>query len=154
MRVACLDVALARLPLLHGRFALGVEQPHYFSVHSATAKIAPDNGALIHVAKYLGTDVSAAHDVEQELEGVLDVMQPGWREVIVARHFLPRMTAAQALATAAQGGLAGRPGPAVPGLPGLYVAGDWVGSEGQLADASFASAKRAAEMILQVVMTY
>ncbi|MFN7931508.1 MAG: FAD-dependent oxidoreductase, partial [Blastocatellia bacterium] len=71
VRVACLDVALARLPLLHGRFALGVEQPHYFSVHSATAKIAPDNGALIHVAKYLGTDVSAAHDVEQELEGVL-----------------------------------------------------------------------------------
>lgn len=149
VRVACLDIALAQLPVPHGRFALGIDQPYYFSVHSATAKLAPNNGALIHVAKYLGEDLSdAAQVIEQELEQVLDLMQPGWRELVVARRFLPRMTATQALVTAAQGGLAGRPGPAVPGLPNLYVAGDWVGSEGQLADASFASAKRAAEIIM------
>ncbi|HEY7181957.1 MAG TPA: NAD(P)/FAD-dependent oxidoreductase, partial [Blastocatellia bacterium] len=35
----------------------------------------------------------------------------------------------------------------VPGVEGLYVAGDWVGPEGMLADASMASAKLAAETI-------
>jgi hypothetical protein len=30
-------------------FALGVDRPLYFSVHSAIAKLAPESGALIHV---------------------------------------------------------------------------------------------------------
>ena len=76
-------------------------------------------------------------------------MQPGWRDVLVARHFLPAMTVSHALTTAAQGGTVGRPGPHVPGIHGLYVAGDGVGPEGLLADASLASAQRAAEMILR-----
>jgi phytoene dehydrogenase-like protein len=155
VRVACLDIGLTHLPVPHGRFALGVDQPYYFSVHSATAKLAPNGGALIHVAKYLGADLSEpAQAVEQKLEGILDMMQPGWRELVRVRRFLPRMTVTQALVTAAQGGLAGRPGPAVPGLSELYVAGDWVGSEGQLADASFASAKQAATIILQQQAPY
>jgi hypothetical protein len=32
----------------------------------------------------------------------------------------------------------------VPGAPGLFLAGDWVGGEGQLADASLASGRAAA----------
>ena len=67
---------------------------------------------------------------------MLDQLQPGWREVVIERRFLPRMVAASALATAADGGLAGRPGPQVPEAPGLYLAGDWVGPQGWLADAS------------------
>jgi phytoene dehydrogenase-like protein len=150
VRAACLDVALAHMPDAHARFGLGIDQPYYFSVHSATAKLAPHNGALIHVAKYLSTQASDdAQATEEELEQVLDMMQPGWREAVIARRYLPRMTVSHALVTAAQGGLSGRPGPAVPGLDGLFVAGDWVGNEGQLADASLASAKRAAEMVLQ-----
>ena len=58
------------------------------------------------------------------------------------------MTVSHALPLAAQGGLAGRPGPAVPGIRSLYVAGDWVGPEGLLSDASLASAHRAADLIL------
>jgi hypothetical protein len=50
------------------------------------------------------------------------------------------------LVTAARGGLAGRPGPAVPGEPRLFVAGDWVGPEGLLADASLDSGRRAGEL--------
>ena len=42
---------------------------------------------------------------------------------------------------------AGRPGVEVPGVRGLCLAGDWIGSEGMLADAALASAKRAAEVI-------
>ena len=45
---------------------------------------------------------------------------------------------------AAGGGLAGRPGVAVPDRPGTFVAGDWVGPEGHLADAVLASARAAA----------
>ncbi|MNP80076.1 hypothetical protein D3C76_1780670 [compost metagenome] len=48
---------------------------------------------------------------------------------------------------AANGGLPNRPGPQVKGRPGLYVAGDWVGSEGLLLNASLASAKEAATLI-------
>jgi phytoene dehydrogenase-like protein len=150
VRAACLDVALAHLPDPHARFGLGIDQPYYFSVHSATAKLAPSNGAMIHVAKYLSANSpNDAGEVEQELEQVLNLMQPGWREVLINRRFLPKMPVSHALVTAASGGLEGRPGPAVPGIDGLYVAGDWVGPEGQLADASLASAKLAAEMIAQ-----
>ncbi len=148
VRAACLDVALTRLPHPHARFGLGIDQPYYFSVHSATANLAPNDGAMIHVAKYRHTDArDDAQAIEQELEQVFDLLQPGWRDVVMDRRFLPRMTVTNALVTA--GGLAERPSPAVAGLDGLYVAGDWVGAEGQLADASFASGKAAAEMIAQ-----
>ena len=54
-----------------------------------------------------------------------------------------------ALPIAAGGGFAGRPGPRVPGLEDLYLAGDWVGPEGFLVDASVASARRAAGLALE-----
>jgi hypothetical protein len=66
---------------------------------------------------------------------------------VIERRFLPHMVAASALATAADGGLAGRPGPQVPEAPGLYLAGDWIGPEGWLADASLASARRTAALV-------
>jgi hypothetical protein len=54
-----------------------------------------------------------------------------------------------ALPTAVSGGFAGRPGPREPRIDGFYVAGDWVGPEGFLADASLASARTAAELALK-----
>jgi len=148
VRAACLDVALECLPDPRALFALGIDHPHYFSVHSAAAKLAPENGAVIHAAKYLGANPPVdSRAVERELEETLDIMQPGWRGAVVARRFLPSMTVSNALVTVAQGGVTGRPSPDVPGVEGLYVAGDWVGPEGMLADASMASAKLAAEAI-------
>ncbi len=148
VKAASLDVALNYLPEPRALFALGIDRPLYFSVHSATAKLAPENGALIHAAKYLGANpVQDPRSVERELEETLDLMQPGWRRAVVARRFLPAMTVSNSLVAAGQGGLTGRPGPDVPGIEGLYVAGDWVGPEGMLADASMASAKLAAETI-------
>jgi phytoene dehydrogenase-like protein len=149
VKAACLNVALEYLPEPRALFALGVDRPLYFSVHSAAAKLAPENGAVIHAAKYLGAAPdSAPRAVERELEEALDMMQPGWRGAVIARQFLPAMTVSNALVTAAQGGLTGRPRPEIPGIEGLYVAGDWVGPEGMLADASMASAKLAAETII------
>lgn len=148
MKVACLDVALEHLPQPRALFGLGIDQPFYFSVHSATAKLAPESGALIHAAKYLGAHAAADPPaVERELEGLFDLLQPGWRDAVVMSRFLPALTVSQGLITAAQGGTIGRPGPAVPDVAGLYVAGDWVGPEGALADASLASAKLAAQLI-------
>lgn len=150
VRAACFDVALSRLPAPRATFALGIDRPLYLSVHSATAKLAPEGGALIQVAKYLEPNHrDSAETVERELQGALDLIQPGWREVIVHRRFLPDMIVMNALPLASFGGTQGRPGPEVPGVPGLFVAGDWVGKEGLLVDAALASAKEAANKILE-----
>lgn len=47
-------------------------------------------------------------------------------------------------------GLAGRPGVAVQGADGIYVAGDWVGQSGWLADAAMASGQRAGLLAARV----
>ena len=60
---------------------------------------------------------------------------------IVDERYLHRMTTVSAIATAASGGLAGRPPIAVPDRDGVFVVGDWVGSTGHLADAVLASAR-------------
>ena len=151
IKAACLDLALSSLPQPRATFALGVDVPLYLSVHSAVAKLAPADGALIHVAKYL--DPRAATDAkrdEAELEQLMDLVQPGWRSVVVERRYLPSITVSHALVSAKGGGFGGRPGPAIPGINGLFVAGDWVGSQGLLLDASVASAKQAAERALTV----
>jgi phytoene dehydrogenase-like protein len=149
VRAACLDVALSRLPRPRSTFALGIDRPLYLSVHSAVARLAPDGGALIQVARYLPPgETRDPRDDERELEGLLDLVQPGWRDVVVARRLLPRLTVMHAVAAAAAGGEAGRPAAAVPGASRLWLAGDWVGDEGLLADASLASAAHAAALAL------
>ena len=62
---------------------------------------------------------------------------------MVTDRFLHRMIVAHALPRPGAG-LAGRPPVEVPGLRGVFVAGDWVGPVGMLADASLASAEAAA----------
>jgi phytoene dehydrogenase-like protein len=154
---ACLDVALRGLPEPRNTFALGIDSPLYFSVHSAFSQLTPKGGALIHLAKYRKEQhatneelegararrSSAAVEDEQELEALLDRMQPGWREVLVHRRFLPAMTVSNALVTPA----AKRPSP-ITDIRGLYIAGDWVGDEGMLSDAALSSARAAAKAIL------
>jgi phytoene dehydrogenase-like protein len=148
VKAACLDVALRYLPKSRGYYAFGIDRPLYLSVHSASARLAPEGGALIHLARYLAPDDEDAPEaVERELEGLLELVQPGWRNAVVHRRFLPDMIVMNAIATAKTRGTEGRPGPAVADIPGLYVVGDWVGKEGLLVDASLASARQAAELI-------
>jgi phytoene dehydrogenase-like protein len=143
-RAASLDVALTRLPQPRPTFVLGVDEPLYLSVHSAVAQLAPPEGALIHVMRYLTPDEDPdREDLRGELEGLLDQAQPGWRRVVVAQHLQRHLTVSNGIPLAALGGLAGRPGSTIPDAPGLYVAGDWVGPVGQIADASFASGREA-----------
>jgi phytoene dehydrogenase-like protein len=148
VKAACLDVALSRMPSPKATFALGIDRPLYLSVHSAAARLAPEGCAMIQVAMYLPPGQrDSAQSVERELEGLLDLVQPGWREALVYRRFLPDMVVMNAIPLARRGGTQGRPGPEVSDVPGLYVAGDWVGRDGLLVDAALASAKQAADAI-------
>jgi phytoene dehydrogenase-like protein len=133
---ACLDVALRKLPHPKRTFALGIDRPLYYAVHSAWAQLAPKGGAVVQTVKY-------GQGEEKELEALLDRMQPGWRNYVVHRRYMPAMIVSNALVTPD----APRP-PVTTGVRGLYLAGDWVGDEGLLSDASFASARAAAKAIL------
>lgn len=148
-RVASLDVALARLPRPRTRFALGVDRPLYYSLHSAAARLAPPGGAVLHAALYLPSGGGpATADDRAEVESFLERLQPGWRDASAHARWRPNLVAANALPLATQGGPAGRPGPIVPAAPGVFLAGDWVGPEGLLADAALASAEAAAATAL------
>jgi phytoene dehydrogenase-like protein len=148
-RAATLDLALRRLPRPASTFAPGIDQPLCASVHTAAARLAPEGGAVLHVARYLGAStVPDASAVEGQLAELAELLQPGWRKEVVARRFLPDLTVSHALVRADRGGPVGRPGPPVPGLAGAFVAGDWVGPQGMLADAAVASAREAARLAI------
>jgi phytoene dehydrogenase-like protein len=137
VEISVLDLGLERLPRRGRRFALGIDRPTYLSRHSP-----PDHrdGVLLSLASY-------AREPRRALEELADAMQPGWRERATLERFLPRMVAISAMATAAGGGLAGRP--AVDRGEGLYLAGDWIGGEGWLVDAALASGAAAAAAALR-----
>jgi phytoene dehydrogenase-like protein len=143
-RMAVLDVALRRWPSSAPGYVFGLDTPIYLSNHSASARLGP--GAVVHVAAYLGPGADADRG---QLERVLDLAAPGWRDDLVRARFLPDLTVVSAVPLAAEGGLAGRPDAEVAGLPGVAAAGDWVGPEGLLADASLVSAQRAAAALLR-----
>ena len=94
---------------------------------------------LTGVGFYLWTDGKIGGYVRY----VADGQRFGWRDELVKRAYLPHIMASGALPMAKSGSFAGRPDARVPGLDGLYLAGDWVGAEGFLIDASMASARQA-----------
>jgi len=148
-RMACLDLGLRQLPGSAARVVFGVDQPLYLSVHSTAARLAPAGSpaarpALVHLGKYLAPESAAAADL-RELEQLADRAIPGWRDRAEVVRFLPNMTVTHAVF-----GPGGRPAVdalAALGLDGVALAGDWVGSEGMLADAAVASGLRAAGMV-------
>jgi hypothetical protein len=144
LRTACLDVALSRLPQPGNTLVYGVDEPVYLAEHSGSARLAPEGGAVLHLARYDDGRPMSAASVRAGFEDLLDHCQPGWRSVLVHQRFLPRMTTMWALPSAGSGGLAARPGTAIPDRPGVFRAGDWVGPTGLLADAAVGSALLAA----------
>jgi phytoene dehydrogenase-like protein len=149
-RIACLDVALSRLPDPDRPIVQDLDGPRFMSAQSVYSRVAPEGAALIIAFKQLDPrHAGDPREDERDLEDLLDATQPGWRGVLVKRQYLPRIEAVGTLPTAREGGFAGRPGPRVPGLDNLYLAADWVGPEGFLVDASMASARRAAELVLE-----
>ncbi len=147
VRAACLDLGLERLPEPRRTFALGISEATYFSVHSSSARLAPDGQALIQAARYLAPGESPRREeLEAGFDAMLDLVQPGWREQTLVRRMMRELVVVHDLPQASRGGLAGRTPVAVGGIANLFLAGDWVGPTGMLADASFASAREAASL--------
>ncbi|USB33949.1 FAD-dependent oxidoreductase [Paenibacillus sp. YPG26] len=144
---ACLDVGLKRLPVAAREFAIGLDQPIFFSHHTAHAKLSDDGTRVVHLVKYLGQGESDPDADYEMLTAAMSLIQPGWEQEVVTQRYLPRMTVTHNYLHVGQpDSLAG---PSVRGIEGLYVAGDWVSQGEMLADASAASALRAAQYISQ-----
>ncbi len=133
---ACLDLGLCRLPTT--MVAFGLDQPLYLSTHSPKACLAPPGGAVVHVMRY-GARIST--DDRAQLWELARRCGIGDRDVVVQR-FLHEMTVCHALPRPGSG-LRGRPSIDATGTDGVFIAGDWVGSVGLLADASIASGEAA-----------
>jgi phytoene dehydrogenase-like protein len=147
VRVATLELALSHLREPGLAFALGVDQPTYFSIHSHWAELAPPGGHTIHVMRYIapGETIDAAA-FERQLERQLDLMHPGWLDHVVDCRFAPGMVVSNALTRFDRP----RAQIDVPEIPGMFVAGDWVG-DGMLSDAAVESASRAAASVRAIL---
>ena len=133
---AVLDLALDTMPANY-RFALGVDEPTYFSVHSPPARLAPRGKVAAVAMRYLSPGDDGSADAHRaSLDAIARVAGIG---APVRSRFLRRMTVTNGLPIAAAGGVAGRPGIEMARMPGVFVAGDWVGPRGLLADAAIAS---------------
>ena len=137
VRAACLDMVLDRLPCPENRFVLGLDEPYYLSEHGSIARVSSNGEAVLHVAEYLAP---GAHGDEERLERLLDGAQPGWRERVLFRRFIPAIEVA---------GRVDEPGQRAPiERDGTWLVGDWVGEEGMLLDRTLASAQAVATAIL------
>ena len=147
----CLDVPWGTGP----RFVLGIDEPLYLSLHGPVADVAPPDGSLVSLVRYHDHgEVEDPVRTSGRLEAMLDTVRPGWRDHVVHRRFGQRLVVTADVPGAASGGLAGRTAVTGTGVPGVLVAGDWVGPSGMLADAAVASGddagRRAASAAAQV----
>jgi hypothetical protein len=131
VRISALDVVLAERPPGALPLVLGVDRAVYFGDRS---RYADDGGVVMHVVSY-------DRARREELEEVLDVAVPSWREVAQARRFLPAIGVADCL-----------PADRVPARwhERLVGVGDWTTTARDtfLADAVAASAAEAATQVL------
>jgi hypothetical protein len=99
------------------------------------------------VARYLRPDEEGG-DHRAGLEAVLDAHQPDWRDHVVDARYVPRSLVSGDHVRVATRGTAGRATVDAAGVRGLAVAGDWIGPDGMLADASILSGAAAAESLV------
>lgn len=137
---ACLDLGMRRLPNPKVQFVMGLDSPYLFSNQSRAAKLSDNGGLAVHILKYHGSSQPDAERDKADLERTMDSLQPEWRKELLATQYLPHMTVVHDYAHTERVEV---PGPAVPEMPNLYVAGDWAGHGELLVDAATASAKRA-----------
>lgn len=137
---SCLDLCLSKLPKRDVCVGLGIDEPLFMGAQSETARLAPEGAALVHLLRYHeGRPAGEAAMVRARMEAFMDQLQPGWREALLHARFLPSIPVASRMDEPG----APRPVSEDLGMPGLHLAGDWVGPEGWLADASLASGHRA-----------
>ncbi|MFC5652509.1 phytoene desaturase family protein [Paenibacillus solisilvae] len=144
---ACLDLCLRKLPVAGRHFAIGIDQPVFFTNHSRAAKLSGDGSVVVHLIKYNGPGRSDSALDRALLEDTMSQLHPGWQKEVVAEQYLPHITVAGDHMHTGRTDL--RPGPAVPEIGGLYAAGDWASHGEMLVDAAAASARRAVQQLLR-----
>lgn len=144
---ACLDLCLRKLPAPDRHFAIGIDQPVFFTNHSRAAKLSEDGSLVVHLIKYNGPEQSDSAADRAMLEGTMTLLHPGWQQEVIAEQYLPHITVVGDQMHAGRTDL--KPGPSVPEIGGLYVAGDWASHGEMLVDASAASARRAVQQLLK-----
>lgn len=137
---ACLELALSAPP--SRRFLVGIGTPLYLSTHSPPANLAPEGISVVHVMRY------GSRSADEDRAALWDHAAAAGirREDVVAQRFLRRMVVTGGIPVASAGGAPGRPPVTVSGADGVFVAGDWVGAEGLLADAAMASGELAGRL--------
>jgi len=148
VHAAALDLALRRE---HHGLVLGIDQPLYLSPHAPVAALAPTGAGLVSLLRYTPDGEVGSADEDRAQLRELAAMSGIADDVIVHERYLHRLVVANGHPAAAGGGLAGRPTVDALGLDDVFIAGDWVGRDFQLADASAASAQAAAQRALAVV---
>jgi phytoene dehydrogenase-like protein len=131
---ACLDLGLRRTG---APYTLGMDEPVYLSPHSPPGDLAPAGCELVHVVRFGASNPAADREQLWNVAAAAGISE----DDVVVERFLPRMVAVSCLPSPERG-LAGRAPVTVPGAPGLFLAGDWVGPEGWLCDCSLASGER------------
>ncbi|MBP2242110.1 phytoene dehydrogenase-like protein [Cytobacillus eiseniae] len=145
---ATFDIALTQLPNPKKLFAMDINHPLYFSVHSNYARLSADaKNAVMHVFKYHHPDETInAKKVRDELEQFLEKIQPGWKNYEITSRFIPQITVNQRLPQIGDEKMLES---CKRGIPGLYIAGDWASPDFILAEGAVSSAKQAAEDIMK-----
>ncbi|WP_298209631.1 FAD-dependent oxidoreductase [Ferrimicrobium sp.] len=144
---ACLDAAVDHHPA--PGYVLSLDRPLYASTQGPPARLAPPGAAVMSVVKY-GT---GSPDVDRaELETHMRVAGVTI-EGVLHQRFLATMVVAETSCRAELGGLEGRPSISATGVPGAFMAGDWVGPAGLLAGASIASGHAAGLAALRHITT-
>lgn len=123
----------------------GVDEPLYLSPHAPIAALAPSGQGLVSLLRYTpdGEVGMSADTVRARLTALARTAGIDEADVLHERY-LHRLVVANGFPTASAGGLHGRPGIDALGMPGVFIAGDWVGPTFQLADAASSSGEAAA----------
>ena len=111
-------------------------------MQSPPARQAPAGQAVVAAIRYGAR--SAGEDRPQLEQLIVDAGVEA--DAVVTSRFLAHLSVTGAFPRAGTGGLAGRPDVGDTGVPGVTMAGDWVGPVGLLADASLASGQAAGRL--------
>lgn len=150
-RAACLDIGLLG-PWTEPDVVLDLAAPIYMTVQSNYGARAPSGCCLVSTIWYRRPEDDALPPdaIRAGLEAAIDRWIPDRVTRTLEQQYLPDMMVAGDLPRPEQGGLAGRASiePEPERAPGVWVAGDWVGSRGMIGDAALASASAAARSII------
>ena len=141
-QVSVVDLGLKRRP--DHDVVIGGDVPLYFSNHSSVANLAPSGHFQAATMQYLADGDEPDHQAIDAFAAHAGVRDD---DIMVSRR-LHLMTAASTTPVAALGGLPGRPNVTDTGHDNVFIAGDWVGPVGLLADAAVSSGQAAATAAL------